>query len=343
MTEPRNLRLLNRSRLTKHVLELGMASRTEISEAIQLSKVTVTSISNDLLNEGFLIESGKTEGIAGRPAGLLEIHPKLGTILAIDVQLEKIDFMLSDLRLEDQSGESIAVKSMSKIAGTILKLLEKTREQQPHGLLRQVVISLPAPISPDGQPTQPTNLTNFDAQKILKWGTQNNISIKLENDVKLSSIAEHKAGAARDISSFALLAERASGVGVSLFLGGRLYRGDHGKAGEIALVKLPYRGKLVPLEELPFKAREAALAQLISSLGVALDLDLILVQQQVTSSLSFNLVQKLHELVPNQTQVLPTHFGDEASLQGALFESQRLAQAWLLEQVQQENPNFTKA
>jgi hypothetical protein len=336
MTEPRNLRLQNRSRLTKHVLELGMASRTEISEAIQLSKVTVTSISNDLLTEGWLIESGKTEGVAGRPAGLLELHPKLGTVMAIDVQFDQITSLSADLRFEHQISQTHVMKSISKVTGTVLKSLEHGFETQLHGALRQVVISVPAPIDANGMPTEPTNLTHFDAKKITAWGLEHGVPIRLENDIKLASIAEFKAGAARGSSSFALLAERDSGVGLSLFLGGRLYRGEHGKAGEIALVKVPHGGKLVPLERLPLKNRETALSQLVSSLAVALDLNLILVHQPETSALAFNLVANLKELVPKETRVATSRFGDESSVLGAMFEAQELARTWLLEQVQHE-------
>ncbi len=336
MTEPKTLRLHNRARLTKHVLELGMASRSEISDAINISKVTVTSISNDLLNEGWLVESGKTEGIAGRPAGLLELHPKLGTIMAIDVQPDTISSLVADIRLEHQIRETRHVKTMSDIVGTILKILKKTVEQNTHGTLRQVVISVPAPIDNNGRPTQPTNLIDFDEGKLLEFAEQKNIPLKFENDINLASISEQKSGAALMQKSFALLAERASGVGLSLFLSGELYKGDTGKAGEIALVRLPHNGKLVSLEKLPLKAREVALAQLISSLAVALDLNLILVHQLESSAVTLNLIEHLKELVTTDTRVIPTAYGDEASLLGAMFESGRLAQNWLLKQVQSE-------
>ncbi len=332
MNEPLNLRLMNRSRLLEHVLESGVASRSEIAHSIDLSKVTVTSIVNDLLEEGWLIESGRTEGATGRPAGLVELHPEAGTVIGLDVQPGTIQAATSDLRKLEVSERQKVFKSRKRVNETVLELLEETLQAVPHGPLRQVVIAVPAPVGADGLPLEPTNFHEFDAKNVIAWGERNDVPVRLENDVKLAALAEFERGVAVGTDSFALLAERETGVGLGLFLGGRPYRGEHGRAGELALVRWPFEGRLVPLEELPLPARKTALAQLVGGLAVALDLSLILVHQASSGAAALELEPSLKELVPAPIHVKTALFGERGPVLGAMLEATRLARDWLVRQ-----------
>jgi predicted NBD/HSP70 family sugar kinase len=332
VNEPPNLRLINRSRLLEHVLERGVASRSEIALSIDLSKVTVTSIVNDLLEEGWLIESGRTEGATGRPAGLVELHPQAGTVIGLDVQPGAIQATTSDLRNLEISERHKSFKSRKRVNDTVLELLEETLQTAAHGPLRQVVIAVPAPVGADGLPLEPTNFREFDAARVIAWAEKNDVPVRLENDVKLAALAEFDRGVALGTDSFALLAERETGVGLGLFLGGRPYRGEHGRAGELALVRWPYKGRLVPLEKLPLPARETALAQLVGGLAVALDLSLILVHQGSSGAAALELEPSLRELVPAPIRVKSGLFGERGPVLGAMLEATWLAREWLIRQ-----------
>ena len=332
MSEPRNLRLINRSRLFEQIFERGVTSRSEIAQSIELSKVTVASIVSDLLEEGWLVESGRTEGATGRPAGLVELHPKAGTVIGLDVQPGTIQVALSDLRGLEIRERQKSFKSRKRVNQTIIELLEIALEEALHGPLRQVVIAVPAPVGADNVPLEPTNFREFDAQSIIRWCAQRELNLLLENDAKLAALAEFERGVAAATHSFALLTERETGVGLGLFLGARAYRGEHGRAGEIALMRWPYRGKLVLLEELPLPARETALAQLVGGLAVALDLSLILVHQGSSGAAALELEPSLRELVPSPIRIEKSLFGDRGPVLGALLSATRLAQEWLIHQ-----------
>ena len=59
----------------------------------------------------------------------------------------------------------------------------------------------------------------------------------LENDVDAAALAEQTHGYGRDRESFAFV-HVGTGIGMGLVLGGRLHRGVHGVAGEIAFMPL---------------------------------------------------------------------------------------------------------
>src|SRR5699024_8990049 len=62
--------------------------------------------------------------------------------------------------------------------------------------------------------------------------------VHVDNDVNLAAMAEQAEGAARDVDDMALL-WLGRGVGLAVLVGGRLYRGASGAAGEIGYLPVP--------------------------------------------------------------------------------------------------------
>lgn len=320
------LRAHNRARVLEFMLQHGRASRAEIAAHAGISKVTAALIVGGLLEEGILLERSKTEGAVGRPAGLVELHPALGGVAGLDVQPHSIGVAWGDLRGELLGQESVPITQ--DFTQSVLDQLERLHRLQP---LRQVVVALPAPVGNAGLPEAPSSLPQLGVAALLRWGERSGVRIAFENDVKLAAVAEHYQGAARAADNFALLMERPSGIGLGLFLDGRLYRGERGFSGEISLLRWPQGEGLAPLEELPLPKRETALAQLVSGLAVALDLSLLIVHQELEGELSLDLRASLMELVPPTVRVARSRLGEGAPLLGALREATRQAQHHLLQ------------
>ena len=62
-------------------------------------------------------------------------------------------------------------------------------------------------------------------------------ALAIENDVDAAALAERALGHGRDADNFAFV-HVGTGIGMGLVLGGRLHRGVHGVAGEIAFMPL---------------------------------------------------------------------------------------------------------
>src|SRR5581483_10751958 len=62
-------------------------------------------------------------------------------------------------------------------------------------------------------------------------------SLVVENDVDAAAVAERVHGHGREVDDFAFVSV-GTGVGVGLVIGGRLHRGAHGAAGEIAYLPI---------------------------------------------------------------------------------------------------------
>jgi predicted NBD/HSP70 family sugar kinase len=62
-------------------------------------------------------------------------------------------------------------------------------------------------------------------------------SLVVENDVDAAALAEHAHGHGREVDSFAFVSV-GTGIGMGLVIGGQLFRGAHGVAGEIAYMPM---------------------------------------------------------------------------------------------------------
>lgn len=86
MSDTQNLRTRNRVTVLEHLFDHSPASRSEIAAALGISKVTITAIANELVSNGLLLETGRNLSGAGRPASAVQLHPKAGSVLGIDLQ-----------------------------------------------------------------------------------------------------------------------------------------------------------------------------------------------------------------------------------------------------------------
>jgi predicted NBD/HSP70 family sugar kinase len=105
--------------------------------------------------------------------------------------------------------------------------------------LLQTVVGSPGIVEPEGRALRlAPNLPGWERPAVLRdlkrlLGSQTTI----ENDVDAAAVAERDHGHGRDFSTFAFVSV-GTGIGMGLILDGKLHRGAHGAAGEIAFLPL---------------------------------------------------------------------------------------------------------
>lgn len=101
----KDIKRRNRQVILQAILQSGGLSRVEIAEKTELAVSTVSTLIGELLEEGFLVESGKQILTAGRSRIELTINPKYGRIAVIDVGRKEVCMTMFDMalqRLEDR-------------------------------------------------------------------------------------------------------------------------------------------------------------------------------------------------------------------------------------------------
>ncbi|MER7853319.1 ROK family protein [Streptomyces bacillaris] len=229
--------------------ESGEATRAGVSARVGLTRAAVSSLVEQLMESGFLTESGKTfSGQAGRPGTALKVARTGPAGLGVEINIDYVSVCVVDLAGTGRVRQTEHLDNRGAPAGEVLaraariaaRTLDSAREQE----LRPVgaTLALPGLVS-GGSVRQAPNLgwNEVPAQDLfaealtaLRPGHPV-LPVASENEANLAALAELWFGGLGDLRSFLYLTGEI-GVGGALVLGGELLRGAHGFAGEIGHV-----------------------------------------------------------------------------------------------------------
>ena len=240
---PALIRAMNEQLLLEHIRAAGPYSRADLARASGLSKPTVSLALANLERAGLVRLAGQRTGVPGRSALLYEVRPEAGFVLGLDIGLRYLRGAVADLAGVVRARESREVRA-TNVRGRVSELV-----QLAEGLSEQAGISPAAVIqtvvgSPGVYDRQRDvialtgGLPGWDRPEALA-GLREAFGegLTIENDVDAAALAERALGHGRDADSFAFV-HVGTGIGMGLVLGGRLHRGVHGVAGEIAFLPL---------------------------------------------------------------------------------------------------------
>ena len=246
----------NVKNINKHaILDLirftpGGISRAGIAKQIGLSRAAVSTIVNDLIETGIIRDAAQRAKTSGRPRTLLEIKPDAGYIAGIDMGASHMRVILTNF-----SADAIAEKEMSiniadgpdfciNQADELLRTLLAENDLNL-ALLCAIGIGVPGPIDSEaGMVIAPPIMPGWDRFPIREtlenlWGRP----ISVNNDAELGALGEWAYGAGRGARDLAYI-KVGTGIGAGLLIGGRIYRGSTGSAGEIGHLTMDNDGPL---------------------------------------------------------------------------------------------------
>lgn len=206
-----------------------------------LSRTTLTARLDRLQAAGLLSEGGQEDSTGGRPARQLRFDEEHAVVLAASVDTMHAEAALTDLaglRLAHRAGDLRVADGPEPVLGRIAEWFEELLA----GVDRPVCgvgISVPGPVEPGrGRVTQPPIMPGWDGYPIdAHLGARFGAPVLVDNDANLMALGEHRV---RYPDTAALVVVKAStGIGAGLVIGGEVYRGIDGGAGDIGHVRLP--------------------------------------------------------------------------------------------------------
>jgi predicted NBD/HSP70 family sugar kinase len=240
---PQLIRALNERLLLGHIRDLAPCSRADLARLSGLSKPTVSLALAALERSGLVRPAGQSTGRPGRSAVLYEIRPEAGFVLGLDIGAQYVRGALADLaggirarasaRTRAGSGRGRA-EELITLADDLCGRVGLTRA----GVI-QTVIGSPGVYDPRRNAMALTgDLPGWDRPAVLaRLRAAFGDSLAVENDVDAAALAEHAHGHGREVDSFAFVSV-GTGIGMGLVIGGQLFRGAHGVAGEIAYMPM---------------------------------------------------------------------------------------------------------
>ncbi len=240
---PQLIRVLNEQLLLGHIRSLGPCSRADLARASGLSKPTVSLALVNLERSGLLRAAGQRTGVPGRSALLYEIRPEAGFVLGLDVGHRYLRGALADLTGVIRASDTARARATS-VTGRVAELTGLAAglcaaAGISAAAVTQTVIGSPGVYDPGRDAMALTgSLAGWGKPAVLaglreRFGRH----LVVENDVDAAALAEREHGHGRDFASFAFVSI-GTGIGMGLVIDGRLHRGAHGAAGEIAFLPI---------------------------------------------------------------------------------------------------------
>lgn len=222
------------------VLELlrqAPRSRADLAVATGLNKATISKLIERLLDDGLVRETGSGSSGPGRPAAKLEINPSAGYIIGAELGVDFLNVILTDFAAQPlasaqtnviaEHGSSLAVASLQRLVRKVTNDAG-VRESEVLGLGLSVCGLVDIE---NGSIVYSPNHDWSDVPVRQDLARVYRFPVFIENDARISALAEERFGVARGESEFVVVTGSA-GIGVGVVSGGRLIRGKSGWAGE---------------------------------------------------------------------------------------------------------------
>jgi len=239
------IRDMNTSLVLETIIGSRYISRAAIAKKLGLTKATITNIVQDLIQKKFVLENGSDDTLLGRKPILLSLNKNAGYVISIDIGIETITAIMTDLIGEEKSLRQIKTPNKKDlIVPTLIQLIEDMepdRNQVPYGLIG-ITLGIHGVVYNNSiQFTPNYDLEHVDLASAIEEHFQTPVYV--ENVANLSVIGEkaflYNYG---NISSIMIY----DGIGMGVMIHNELYTGSQGHAGEIGHTIVAVDGKPCP-------------------------------------------------------------------------------------------------
>lgn len=240
---PAFVRESNRAAILRVIGQDGPIARHEIARRLRLSPATITAATRALIAAGLVRVVDQAPSSGGRPALLLDLVPSAAHAVGIKVAADHLVSVRVTLRGEvterfDEPFDASAPDATKNLIAVVRRLI--SRHAAPGAANAPVLlgIGLGVPgvvdVAAGGRVESPLlGWRQLAVGDLLERELE--VPVLVDNDVNTLAIAERLYGRGRAVENF-LTVTIGLGVGLGLVLGGDVYRGTRGGAGEFGHV-----------------------------------------------------------------------------------------------------------
>jgi len=247
---PQLLRRINSAAVLRAIRADGPVSRAELARMTGLSKPTINGAVELLLESGYLKERVADVDAQKRRPGprsrLLSFRGDLGHVLGIDIGANKVLVVVADLTGEVLGTVRRRTTARERqTAGTLLDLVRAVTDDAlatagvDRSSLQSVGVGTPGVVDPvSGRVTLAPQLGGWEGIRLAsRLQPVFPCPVLVDNEVHLSVLGERWRGSAQGIDD-ALYVQVGVGIGGGVLIGGDVYRGAGGAAGEIGYLPI---------------------------------------------------------------------------------------------------------
>lgn len=243
-----------RQQIFEHVRGAGLCARVDISASLQISPASVTAITNELIQAGFIHEvttpPREGEPVRGRPP--------------VSIAVRNDAFYVAGIKTNDKTHTAVVMDFAGNLLGSA-DIAHNSKTRGTSNILLEVNAVLERALNASGIKRSQLSATGLGlpglidcaAGKVI-WSPmldEQNIEFAalasdvlgcptyIDNDTNLVTLAELWFGKGRTVSDFAVVTIE-HGIGMGLVVNHRIYRGAHGVGMELGHTKVQLDGAL---------------------------------------------------------------------------------------------------
>lgn len=243
------VKLNNKQIILQAIRDKAPISRADLSQTLGLTKGTISSLVNELLEEKLCVESGPGESSGGRRPVMLLFNDRAGYTIGIDVGVNYILGILTTLngdiiRKEKQKTDN---KDYQAAVGRIISMIKDLHQsvpESPYGVVG-IGIGIPGIVDNEGDILLAPNL-GWEYKNLRKEiEAAFSIPVIIENEANAGAYAEKILGAGQDCDNMVYVSA-GIGIGAGFILNGQLFKGANGISGEMGHMSIQYDGLPCP-------------------------------------------------------------------------------------------------
>jgi predicted NBD/HSP70 family sugar kinase len=234
----KSVREHNLGLVLRRVAEHGPRSRATLALETGLNKSTVSSLVAELIDAGLLRDAPEDErpGTVGRPPQSVELDPDGPFVLGLEIGVDYVAAWATDLAGTVRHRSFAAHENRSAAPEAVLGALAAEADAALGGGRDPILATLAVPglVDPEGTLVVAPNLGWSDvpvADLLCEALEDPGFPVRIENEANLGAVAELAEGAGRGLQDFVYVSGEV-GIGAGVVLGGELFRGASGFAGE---------------------------------------------------------------------------------------------------------------
>ncbi|MDX3094015.1 ROK family transcriptional regulator [Streptomyces sp. ME02-6991-2B] len=244
------LRRRNLALVARAVAEHGEVSRAAVAAEVGLTRATVSSLVDELLATGLLVELGtQRPGTVGRPGTALALNDSGPAGLGAEVGVDHLAAVAVDLRGTVRARARLGADNRGRPAPEVLRelaaLVAAVRQEARDAGLSPAGLTLAVPglVGRDRQVVMRAPNLGWEDVDAAGWFDRAGaaglvgcpVPVAVENEANLGALAELWLGGHEGVTDFVHVSAEI-GIGAALVVDGRLFRGARGFAGELGHV-----------------------------------------------------------------------------------------------------------
>ncbi|WP_406275810.1 ROK family transcriptional regulator [Actinacidiphila glaucinigra] len=231
----------HQARVLRLLRDAGPQSRAVLGDQVELSRSKLAVELDRLLETGLVVPDGLAASRGGRPSHNVRLAPSL-RFLGVDIGATSVDVAVTNAELEVLGHRAAPYDVREGPVAVFEQVLAMAAELRDTGAAESfdgAGIGVPGPVRfPDGVPVAPPIMPGWDGFPVREAMSQElGCPVLVDNDVNLMALGEQHAGVARSVRDF-LFVKIGTGIGCGIVVGGQVYRGVTGSAGDIGHIQV---------------------------------------------------------------------------------------------------------